>query len=289
MGLVAGAAIGAVGAIGSAVVGNSGASKAAAANTAAADRSAAVVERNYDLSAQALQPWQTGGLQAFNSVNSLLGLGGQQQQQQPNALSQFQTNRTAGMNTGQFNPAEGMARWASVLNPQQQQFQSPTQQMQPGISSQHAASNAFDVFRNSTGYKFRLGEGERALNAGWAGSGTLKSGAAGKAFQEYGQNFASNEFANYLASLGNQQSLGLNAARAQAGVGGDAANSLAQIYTNQGQNLAAIAGAKAQNTGNAINQLGTILGGVFGGSGGNNGGNSGSNQFQMVRPGWTGL
>lgn len=80
---------------------------------------------------------------------------------------------------------------------------------------------AYDQYRNSTGYDFRVSEGNRALNSGWAHKGALRSGAAGKAFQQFGQNIGSQEFGNYMGMLDNQQRIGLGATNALMGVNSD--------------------------------------------------------------------
>lgn len=98
------------------------------------------------------------------------------------------------------------------------------QQPQGTITSQvrpQTAQSAWDQFRNSTNYNFRLGEGMNALNSGWAGAGALQSGAAMKDAIRYGQNFGSNELNNYLALVQGQQALGAGAASSLAGVGND--------------------------------------------------------------------
>lgn len=121
------------------------------------------------------------------------------------------------------------------------------QQLAPG-----SASNAFDAYRNSTGYQFRLGEGNRAITNNKAVSGLLNSGSALKDLTRFGQDFASNEFGNYLGQLTGQQGVGLSAASAQAGV---ANNFSAQVQGNNSTNAtnqgnAAI--AKANGTVNAV-------------------------------------
>jgi hypothetical protein len=249
--VVIGGALAAAGAVTSAAIGNKGASNAAKATTQAADTAAQVQRENYDRSAQALAPWQQSGLAANSAINALLGLPTQQpanvgQFAQPNAMSQY-----AG--------SQGFARLAQNRNAPYQ----PTPAAPP-VNQQQAYQNAFDNYRNSTGYQFRLNQGLDAVNSGYAGAGTIKSGAAMKAVNDYGQGMASQEFANYLASLGNQQGLGFNAASAQAGVGQNTANSLSNIAMNQGNNLANAALLKSQNTGNALNSIAGIAGGIFG-------------------------
>ena len=133
-----------------------------------------------------------------------------------------------------------------------------------GQSAQDAANNAFDIFRNSTGYQFRLGEGMDALNSGYAGAGVLQSGDAMRAATEYGQNFASNEFGNYMGQLQNQQGVGLAGASALAGVGQNYAGMVSQNNNSAGTaaaNAALVSGANNP----WANALGTIGGGLLSG------------------------
>jgi len=264
MGLVAGAAVAAVGAVASSAIGSSSASKAAAATTAAADKSAEVVQRNYDLSAAALQPWQQSGLAANQTINSFLGLQPTQAPaapaQQANALSQYggQGGFASMMAQGfGFDPSQFMANYQQNAMPTQQVAQPTTQPV-----------NAADGFKNyiaNSDYGFQFGQGANKVNSGYAGAGTLQSGAAMKGLEDYRQNLQQGYRGEYIGALGNQQSLGLTAAQAQAGVSGNAANSLASIYTNQGQNQAAIAAAQGNNSKSLVNSLSTIGAGIFGG------------------------
>lgn len=124
------------------------------------------------------------------------------------------------------------------------------------MNPQQAQNSAFDNFRNSTGYQFRLGEGMNALNSGFAGAGSIKSGAAMKEAMKYGQNFASNEFANYFNMLNGQAGKGLSAASAQAGVSQNLGNNLANIQMQQGENLANAALSKTNPLANGLSMLG---------------------------------
>lgn len=76
---IASAIIGGALALGGAALSSRSASKASrraeAASNYAADRSAEVLQRNYDLSAQALRPWQQSGLRANTMLNDFYGLG----------------------------------------------------------------------------------------------------------------------------------------------------------------------------------------------------------------------
>lgn len=133
-----------------------------------------------------------------------------------------------------------------------------------GQTAQQAQLGAFDTFRNSTGYQFRLGEGLDAVNSGYAGAGLLQSGAALRGITEYGQNFASNEFGNYVGLLSGQQGTGLQAAGAQAGVGVNYANAASSINQNNANALSNAAVARANNSNSVIGGIGNAFGGAIG-------------------------
>jgi len=59
-----------------------------------------------------------------------------------------------------------------------------------------AAGLMGDTWQTDPGYLFRLSEGQKVLENSAAARGGLLSGQTGKALQQYGQNFASNEFGN---------------------------------------------------------------------------------------------
>jgi hypothetical protein len=268
-----GLGLGGVGAVASSSAQKNAAKRAQDASNYAADQSAAVLRENYNKSAQALAPWQRSGLQANDAINALLGLGGPEPMQglpttQPNAMSQFMGGDFGGYTTpaammgdyGNWQPPGG---WQGFGGFGVQNF-GPTAMgnvTTPAPSAQQRYENAFNNFRNSTGYNFRLNEGINAINSGYAGAGSIKSGAAMKAINDYGQNMASGEFANYLAALGNQQAIGSNAASAQAGVSQNLGNSLANIAMQQGNNNANAALARGSSGfGNAASLIG---GGLF--------------------------
>jgi hypothetical protein len=130
----------------------------------------------------------------------------------------------------------------------------------------NTANSAFDQFRNSTNYQFRFNQGQGALQSMLAAHGALDSGAADKSEVTFAQNFASNELANYMNLLAGQQSMGLSAAGAVAGVGTNYAGNVANQNTNAGNVAANAALASGQanagmygSIGQGIGQLGGAL------------------------------
>lgn len=136
----------------------------------------------------------------------------------------------------------------------------------PGTANDNLpnAQQAYNTFLNSDGYQFRMNEGMKALNTGYAARGLIQSGAAMKGINAFAQNTASDEFGKYLGQLGNQQAVGLSAANAQAGVGTNYANQVSQNNNNAAAAAGngAMANANAWNgaIGNVTNALGMFAG-----------------------------
>jgi hypothetical protein len=120
-----------------------------------------------------------------------------------------------------------------------------------GANGPDAAKAAMGNFFTSPGYDFRLSEGLRGVDAGAASHGMLRSGATIKAEDKFSQGLASDEFTNYYNRLAGLSGQGLDAARAEAGVGGQSANT-------------AIGSGNAQSSifGNASSGLGSSISGL---------------------------
>ncbi len=254
MGLAAAIGVGAVASVAGGVIASGGAKSAANASAAASDRASQVQQQIYGENKQLIQPFVNTGTAAMGNINALLGITPTQ--------APTQTGTTA-------SPVVGNHSLGTLFNaPQPGQQNAATTPTSGTINTaqptQPTAQQAFDTYRNSTGYQFRVGEGMNAINSGYAGAGTLQSGAAMRAINDYGQGMASQEFGNYLNALGNQQGLGLSGASALAGVGQNYANSLGNIYQQNGANQANAALAGANAMGGAINNIGTMTGTILG-------------------------
>lgn len=122
---------------------------------------------------------------------------------------------------------------------------------------QAGAQAGLDAFKESTGYASRLNEGLQATNQRAFAGGMGQSGAALQALQRTGQNYASNEFGNYLGQLGGVSATGANARGLVAGVGSNATNQLinaSQNFNNNQQQIIANQAANGQNlVGNLVN------------------------------------
>lgn len=206
------------------------------------------------------RPLYDAGMPALNARNALLGLGAPQAAtpQPMNALAAFGGGR---MPSGY---GYGLDEGANY-----QPFASPTSTpgygtQVPQATTQQAQQNAFDAFRNSTGYKFRFDQGMNALNSGYAGAGVIRSGAAMKGALEYGQGLASSEFGNYWNMLGEQQNLASGAANAMSGVNTTYANNAGSLAVNAGNQQAQFALDRGRNAGQTIGAIGLGLSNALG-------------------------
>jgi hypothetical protein len=213
----------------------------------------------------ALSPFMARGNTAGDTINAALGIGGgYAPQAAPQGALTVQSGYTGANPAAMTAPGYSVPRQnpykQALLDsypvqdfgqaPMQAMGQPQGQQGQPqGQSPAQAATSAYELFKQSTGYTTRMAEGQRALNSGYAGAGVLQSGAAQRAALRYGQEFASGEFGNWLGYLGNQQGLGFAGASALAGVSQGSADRMGAISQNNANTASQAAIARAQNQG----------------------------------------
>lgn len=115
-----------------------------------------------------------------------------------------------------------------------------------------ARPEGYQGFQATPGYEFRMGEGQRALEAGAAARGGLYSGAAMRDLMKFGQDYGSNEYGNYFSRLGARADTGMNAAAMNA-------TSAQQTAGNVSNALAGVGNARAAG---AIGQANAWTGGI---------------------------
>lgn len=101
----------------------------------------------------------------------------------------------------------------------------------------NAQNQAFQNFRDSTGYQFQVNEAERGVLGNQAALGLLESGAAAKALSDRRQNMANASFGDYYGRLAGQQAVGLNATDSLTSRLASSAGDLANIYSRTGSDL----------------------------------------------------
>ena len=105
-------------------------------------------------------------------------------------------------------------------------------------------------FTKDPGYEFRVAEGMKALERSAASRGGLLSGGTAKAIERYGQDFASNEYANvYNRALGEYLAR-VNQLSSIAGTGQVSAQNLGLTGMGTGRNVSNINMTAAGNIGN---------------------------------------
>lgn len=224
-----GAIIGGVLSIGASILGSKSNKKAIKETTAAQVASQAeqtgFQREIYGQNQAALSPFMARGNVAGDSINALLGLGGAA-------------------------PQPGTPGVTATTGPAQ--------------TPQQSALNAYEMFKQSTGYQSRLQEGQRQQGAMYSALGTYQSGARDKALARFNQDYASREFGNYLGALGNQQGVGFAGASALAGVGQGFADRMGAISQNGADTASQAAIARAQNQGALWSGIAGTAGNVVG-------------------------
>lgn len=275
---VVGGVIAGAGAIGAAAIGSSAQKKSAnqAAQTAQDTTTAnnQLAREQYAQNAAVLSPYINRGNQAGSMYGALLGVNDTSPASPSAALP---ANLTVAQRRMLLNQAgDGVLNYGyNALNGQyvpnndtmmMAGTNMPVASTQPTTAANY--QQAFDNYKNSTGYQFRFNQGVKALDASASSRGILQSGAAMKSLNQFGQGIASDEFGNYLGYLGNLMGTGLNAAGAQAGV---STNMVNQVTANNNAASSALANAalargnaNAQLWGTVGSSLGNIAGRVFG-------------------------
>ena len=276
-----GLGLGAVGAIASSSAQKKAANTAAQTAQNTTDANNALARDIYGQNQQALAPFMQRGNVAGNYINAMLGIpstqigtmAGQQgyPTQQPNQAMPY--GQDYGYSPNQFGGQYGMGGndyRGQITNGGflPQQF-SPTAQgggtqtggiaQTQGVTTQNA-QDAFGQYIKNSDYGFQFGQGTNALNSGYAGAGTLQSGAAMKAMEKYRQDLQSGYRNEYMGALGNQQGVGGAGASALAGVSQNFANTMTNNNNSAGNALANAALVKGNNgIGNVISGIGGNL------------------------------
>ena len=120
-----------------------------------------------------------------------------------------------------------------------------------GLNGPDAATTAFGNYTTSPGYQFQLDQGLRAVDAGAAAKGILRSGATLKAEQAFGAGLADTDFTNYYNRLFDLSKLGESAASGSATASQTTGHDIAQTDLSLGSALASAYGNAAKGVGNA--------------------------------------
>lgn len=226
----------------------------------------ALAQNIYGQNQAALSPFMQRGNAAGDTLNAFLGIGGQPAQPQPQTSYTGANPAAAPVGMGYQNPMQ--ARRNAFLGAEPiQEFAGPAAPMQQtgvaGPMPQQPGQDPFRQFIANSDYAFQFGEGSNKVNSGYAGAGTLRSGAAMKDLERFRQNLQSGYRGEFTNLLANQQGVGLSGASALAGVGQNYVGTVSANNQNAGDaaaNAALIRGANNPLAGT----LGLLGGGLFG-------------------------
>lgn len=122
------------------------------------------------------------------------------------------------------------------------------------------AMGAYNAFTQTPFYTFPLSQGVSALDRSGAARGLTLSGGQANALQQYGQQYASGNFQNYINALSGVANLGQSSAVALGGQGNQAASNVTGIQTGIGNALAAGTIGAQNQINNALNNVPGLLG-----------------------------
>lgn len=215
-----GAVIGGVASLAGGAMASSAASDAADAQAQAAANSTALQRDIFNKQTELQAPFRAGGLTAQNRLLTLLGLN-------PMDAAVYGTKG-----------ADGTSTLPQGLN------------VDPNSPDYGKYARDFSMadYQADPGYAFRLKEGLKALDAQAAQRGGLISGAALKAAGRYGQDYASNEYANAFNRYQTNRANQLQPLQSLMGVGQTATNATSNAAGTYG----AAAGSNALAAGNAL-------------------------------------
>lgn len=136
----------------------------------------------------------------------------------------------------QTNYEQGLAAINSNYD-QAQAYQQPWQDFgQNALQGFQSWSTDPNAISSDPSYQFRFNQGQNALENSAAAHGGLLSGNAGKALTDYGQNAASQEYANQFARWMQQLGIGQNASNNMTNLSVGRGNALNNAYTAMGSN-----------------------------------------------------
>lgn len=277
-----GLGLGAIGSIASSSAQKSAANKASQVAQDTATGNNALAMNIYGQNKEALAPFMQRGNVAGGYLNAMLGLPGATNNaasynmngeqgyptQQPGQASPYSEDSMFSPNQygGEYGMGGGDYRGQALGGGRFNQRFAPTAQGQQGQPqgpqgvSMNDAQGAFGNYIKNSDYGFQFATGANQVNSGYAGGGSLKSGAAMKALEDYRQNLQTGYRSEYMNMLGNQQGVGLSGANALAGVSTNYGNTVAANNNSAGTAAANAALAKGNSGfGNALGGIGGAL------------------------------
>lgn len=237
---------------------NKSAQQASADATATARENNALTREIYGKNEATLSPFVQTGTAAGALLNDFYGI-------QPAAgktdWAAYVNDDPAAYRDWQTNWAGGQGALGNKTIDEYGQFHynldGKRRDLTPFTSAPNTARSAFANYIDNSDYAFQQQEGGNQVNSGYAGAGTVQSGAAMRALEKYRQNLQSGYRQQWAGGVANQQ-----------GVGVGAAGALAGVSTNFGNTIAASNSAASDARANAALSQQSVFGNALGTAGG---------------------
>lgn len=289
--LVIAGAVAAAGAVGGAAIASHGASSAANAQANAANSAAQLQHQDaqsalnfqqgqYGNQQSELAPYANVGYSGLANLANLLGIlpPGSTAKPVSSAVTGTAGQNGLALSTGGTNGGAGTPGSYGINVPSNLQ-----NLINPSLGASGSLLKPFNGVvseQNDPGYQFRLNQGNQQINNSAAARGELLSGNTLQALNQFGQDYASNEYQNTYNRYNNDQTNIYNRLAAMAGLGQTATNALGQSGQNAANNISNTLLTSGQQIGQNINNAGAarasgyaangnILGSTIGGLGSN--------------------
>lgn len=248
-----GAVIGGVAALGAGALGASAAKKSSNAQIQAQQQALEEQRRQFETSRADYAPYKEIGLNAINRLSDLYGLERASPYTAPNRQSYYRQvgepgSTTAGKIYDAADPAHQHAM--NTLPGLKSLFgkKKKDPEMYFDEAGYNAALSKYDqdmyafnnrpmgmsLFEKDPGYDFRMNQGITAMDRSANARGIGMSGGTLQALNRYNQDYASNEYTNYVNRLSALAGIGQSSTNAAANLGATSMNSMSTIMQNQG-------------------------------------------------------
>lgn len=268
--------IAAGGAILGGVLGGLGSKSAAKQQQRAADSATGTQLKMYDEQVERQEPFYAPGVGASNMLANLLGIDTTDGYNQSDYDQRYNELRSAadakhrgiygfGLDDAPAWAYSGIREWDKNLQNDAMRYAKEVYKPQARTPEEEAAfgsllrSFTMDDFQKDPGYEFRMNEGMRGVEGGAAARGGLLSGAALKAIQKYGQDYASNEYGNaynrFEADKTNKYNSLMGLVKSGQGSAGYMNNAAQNFGQQAGSNMIGAGNAQAAGTMGMTNAL----------------------------------
>lgn len=220
---------------------NSAARQASEDASATAASNNALTKEIYGENKSTLAPFVNTGTAAGALLNDFYGIEPTQTVRPATTTPAFNFNGGGGFDSGGFDFSNYYAPMVATTVPKAD------------------SRSAFSRYIANSDYAFQQQEGGNQVNSGYAGAGTVQSGAAMKALEKYRQNLQSGYRNQWASGVANQQGVGLTAGGALAGVSTNYAGTIAASNTAASDARANAALSQQSVFGNALGMAGGAL------------------------------